>query len=301
MNLLINKYCILLIMFFSCIIAVSAQQGNEQENQRRLYLNISYFLPHNNIPYLVVSTKTKEERKFIPLENMNTALYMNEETDSALIGKNKTNEKGESKFFLPATLKYAWDSADTINFIAVMEANKEFESDRTELAITKARLEIDTFSAEETKHIIVTAREFKNGEWKAVPDVEVKISVGQLLGNLPVSEEAYYTTEDDGSVTAEFTRDSLPGDNKGNLVLIARTEENEVFGNIFTEMTVNWGVVPEPENLLHKRSLWATRFKTPYWLLGLAYTITGGVWAVLIYLFIQLLRIRRLGKIADRS
>ena len=94
----------------------------------------------------------------------------------------------------------------------------------------------------------------------------------------------------------KIKRDSLLGDSHGNLILVAKTENNETYGNIYAEKNVNWGVAPKIENILDKRSLWATRFKTPFWLLGLAYSIIGAVWGTLIYLIFQLIKIRKLGK-----
>jgi hypothetical protein len=82
-------------------------------------------------------------------------------------------------------------------------------------------------------------------------------------------------------VTAEFKRDSLLGDAKGNFILIARTEDNENFGNLFVEKNVNWGAAPVMDDAFNHRSLWATRSKTPIWLLGLAVAIIAGVWGTI--------------------
>jgi hypothetical protein len=78
--------------------------------------------------------------------------------------------------------------------------------------------------------------------------------------------------------------------------LIARTEDNENFGNLFAEKNVNWGVAPIMDDSFNHRSLWATRTKTPIWLLFLAYSIIAGVWGTLIYLIFQLIKIRKMGR-----
>ena len=136
----------------------------------------------------------------------------------------------------------------------------------------------------------------QNGEWVPAKDVELKIAVKRALGNLPIGDEETYTTDSTGSVTAEFERDSLLGDSKGNFILIARTEDNENFGNLFAEKIVNWGRPPVIDDSFNHRSLWATSTKTPIWLLVLAYSIIAGVWGTIIYLIFQMIRIRRLGK-----
>ena len=74
-----------------------------------------------------------------------------------------------------------------------------------------------------------------------------------------------------------------------------------MYGNLTVEKSVPWGVIVKHENNFNKRSLFATRDKTPLWLLFMAYSIIAGVWGVLIYLAIQLLKIRKLGKLLTQD
>jgi hypothetical protein len=126
--------------------------------------------------------------------------------------------------------------------------------------------------------------------------VEVKIMVKRLLGDLPIGDEESYTTDLTGQVTAEFKRDSLPGDKNGNLILLAKTEDNDLYGNLLIEKTCKWGKPLEDNNdEFNSRTLWGTRNKTPFWLLGIAYSIIIGVWSVIIFLVVQIFKIKRLG------
>jgi hypothetical protein len=114
---------------------------------------------------------------------------------------------------------------------------------------------------------------------------------------LSAGDEETYTTDSTGSVTVELKKDSLPGDEKGNIVLVAKVEDNDQYGNLFVEKTVPWGIVLKAEkNFFDQRTLWTTRFRTPLWLLLIAYSISAAVWGVLIYLIWQLIRIKRLSK-----
>lgn len=268
----------------------------EEKPVPELILNMRYFQPVNNIPYIQVSAKTKLERNFTPEKDITGNVYLNDTSANSLLGKIKTDEKGESRIFIPATFKSIWDSSTNFTFIAVTDIHNEFESKTTELQLTRARLTIDTSSDGETRNITATVTELKNGEWVPAKDVEVKISVKRLLGNLPVGEEETYTTDSTGTAIAEFTRDSLPGNSKGDLILEVRTEDNEYFGNLFVEKTVPWGVIPMTDNTFNNRSLWGTRSKTPIWLLTAANAIILGVWAVLIYIIILFFKIRNSGK-----
>ena len=295
MKLLKNKSGLIFITLLLAGIICNAQDSTGSE-KKELQLNVSYYQPQNNVPYLLVTTKTKVERRFIGVKDLKVNVYLNDETDSNLIQSFQSNATGEERVYIPISFKEVWKAASSFTFIAVAAANKEFDETKGQAQITKAKIEIDTSRTAETKSVIVNVNQLQNGEWVPAKEVELKIAVKRSLGNLPIGDEETYTTDSTGSVTAEFKRDSLLGNATGNFILIARTEDNENFGNLFVEKNVNWGVPPIINNSFDQRSLWATRNKTPVWLLGLAGSIIAGVWGTLIYLILQLLKIRKMGR-----
>jgi len=297
MKLLKNKSGFILITLLLAAIICNAQDSTGNE-KKELQLNVSYYHPQNNVPYLLVTTKTKVERKFIGVKDLKVNVYLGDVTDSNLIQSFQSNTTGEERIYLPMSFKEVWDAASSFTFFAVAPANNEFDETKGEVQVTKAKIEIDTSRTDETKNVIVNITQLQNGEWVPAKEVDLKIAVMRSLGNLPIGDEETYTTDSTGSVTAEFKRDSLFGDNKGNFILIARTEDNENFGNLFAEKIVNWGTAPVIDDSFDYRSLWATRSKTPIWLLGLAGSIIAGVWGTLIYLILQLIKIRKMGRTA---
>ena len=95
-------------------------------------------------------------------------------------------------------------------------------------------------------------------------------------GILSAGDEATYTTDSTGEVTAEFKKDSLPGDEKGNIVLAAVVEDNDQYGNLQVEKTVSWGVPFNPDNsFFNQRALWSTRSRTP--ILAIVYGLFDGI------------------------
>ena len=138
---------------------------------------------------------------------------------------------------------------------------------------------------------------YKNNQWVPAKDVEMKIGIERLGGILSAGDEQTYTTDSTGTATSEFKKDSLPGDQQGNFMLIAKVEDNDELGNLIVEKKVPWGVAMKPDNnFFAQRTLWSTRFRTPIWLLFMAYSIVIGVWGTIIYLVVQLVKISKLGK-----
>ena len=88
----------------------------------------------------------------------------------------------------------------------------------------------------------------------------------------------------------------MPGDEKGNIILVASVEENDSYGNLAVEKQVPWGKVAATSKHFWHRTLWSTGNRAPLWLLAMASGIIIGIWGTIIYLVWQILKIRKMGK-----
>ncbi len=260
-------------------------------------LILRYFCSDNKVPYLFVQSKWKVGKKYEPAKGIVVKLYLDNDSGSNLLGKVTTNEDGDAKAIIPPTLKPVWDNSETHTFIGISEATKEFDETRIEAAITKTKITIDTLTDGETRSITVNVSALNGTDWVPAKDVEMKIGISRLGGILSAGDEDTYTTDSTGNAIVEFKKDSLPGDVKGNIVLVARVEDNDQYGNLQIEKTVPWGVSFTPDNtFFNQRTLWSTRFRTPAWLLFMAYSIVIGVWGTIVYLVLQIVKIKKLSK-----
>lgn len=291
-------FIILLFLFGTAVSKINAQDSAASTT----VLSVRYFLPENKVPYIDVSTKKKMGRKFEPVKGIPVNVYFNEESATNLLGKIITDVNGEARVALPPSFKAAWDSLSEIKFLAVSDSSAGVESLSGDVTIKKAILVIDTTSAEGIRTVTAQLKEKKGNEWVAVKEIEMKLGIKRMLGNLTVGDADTYTSDSTGMASAEFKRDSIAGDEKGNLILVARVEDNDTYGNLVVEKSVPWGKAVKPDNsFFNQRTLWSTRFRTPYWLLFLAYSIGGGVWATIIYLITQILKIKKMGREYDRN
>jgi hypothetical protein len=283
----------LLALPFSAIAQDSAK--------RALVLNVSYYMINNKVVYLMVHTKTKIAKKFQPVTGVNINLFIDSDSSGNHIGSVTTDKNGEGKAIIPPGLKTVWERSPNHTLLAVSEANKEFESTSAEALITKSKITIDTLADAEARTIVVNVSSFNGSAWMPVPAVEMKVGVHRISGSiLSAGDEPTYTTDSTGTVNAEFKKEQLPGDEKGNIVLTAKVEDNEQLGNLVIEKTVPWGVTEKIDNgFFDQRTLWSTRFRTPLWLLFMAYSIVIGVWGTIIYLVFQIIKIKKLGTAAS--
>lgn len=258
-----------------------------------LVLGVKYYNDNNAAQHLVVSAKSKIDGKFQKIGNIAVKVFItNDSNKNNFIGAGITSERGEFILFIPPSAKTEWLKSATQNFIAISAANKLYDEARAETIITKAKIKIDTADGK-----IVNAKLFikVDTSWQPMAGVEMLLAVKRLDGNLNISETATYTSDSAGAISGEFKRDSLPGDQKGNLVLIANIIDNDVYGNIEAETTVPWGKPLVYTTNYNHRSLFARRGHSPIWLELLAYGIIVLVWAVIIYLGFQIRKIIKLG------
>jgi hypothetical protein len=194
---------------------------------------------------------------------------------------------------IPTALKEVWDAAESHTFYASVTETKKYSSRDGELTIGKARISIDTADDRNIKAVVT---QLKNKEWVPVKGVDVKVGIKRFDSYLPIGDDPSYTTDSLGTITAEFKKAKMPGDEKGNIIVVARIEDNDQFGNITAEKQVPWGEHYVYTTTYGERTLWSTRLRTPIWLLVLAYSIVISVWGTLVYLIALLIKIKKLGK-----
>jgi hypothetical protein len=95
--------------------------------------------------------------------------------------------------------------------------------------------------------------------------------------------------------SSDFALPGLPGDSAGNIILIAKLEDNDVYGNLTSEKIVPWGIPTRYISDFDRRSLSARQGRTPLPLAFIAWSIALAVWAVIFYLVFQIRKIKKLG------
>lgn len=288
----INTYLLVLLgLFIISVETVSVQKDTKTSEE---VVKLKYYNTNNSIQYLIIESVLKTGKKLTPFKNKSYNLYLDSISTEKLIAKVTKDETGKAKSFLPIILKQAWDANPQHKFIAVTAGT---ENSVTEIEVTKAKINIDTSSTDELKSITVQVLKYENSEWVPVSDVEMKVGYQRLGSILSAGDEATYTTDSTGSVTVEVTKTNLPEDSKGNIILVAKVEDNDIIGNLLVQKSAAWGTVTKLSlGFFNQRTLWSTRFKTPVRLLFMTYSIILTMWGTLVYLVFQVLKIKKLGK-----
>jgi hypothetical protein len=129
---------------------------------------------------------------------------------------------------------------------------------------------------------------------KPVTGAEIKLFAKRYFGNLVIGGAK--NTDSLGKAVFNFPID-LPGDSTGFVRMFAKLSDEERFGDIRADTSLNAGVPTWNPPLNEKRAMWNVVQKTPIWLLLAYSTVVIIVWAVILYIIYQLLIIFRLGKV----
>ncbi|CAN5419713.1 hypothetical protein BH10BAC3_BH10BAC3_28230 [soil metagenome] len=285
-----NKHSILLIALFFLLQPNSSLA--QEDTVAQPVVKLHYFNNNNKVQYLILTSMLKKNKKLTPQKNKTYQLFIDSSSSQNLVAKLLTDENGKAKAFIPPSLKTAWDATAKHTFI-VLDGKEEVISD---FVITKAKINLSTGLTDSVKNITASVLKLENNEWIPAADVEIKIGIERLGSILSAGDAETYTTDSTGTVTVELKKDSLPGDTHGNYIIAAKVEDNDEYGNLLVEKSEPWGVLQKIDtNFFNQRTLWTTRFRTPYWLLLMAYSIIIAVWGTLLYLIIQLVKIKRIG------
>ena len=292
-NQCITSYISLAIILFAGLPGVNVQAQDTEKPP--LVVTMSYFSSNNSYQYLTLNAKSKTTGRFQPVSGVEINLYLNKDSSGkgiGTIGKVVTDEKGHAAANIPPALAQLWNSTVAHTFIAVTEKTNEYAGTTTEIEIQKAKLTIDTA---DDKNVTATLSEFKGNAWVPVKGVDIKLGICRLGGSLQIGDDAAYTTDSLGHVTGEFKKLGIPGDVKGNIVLVAKVEDNDQYGNLRVEKSEPWGTKFIAEKDFFHRALWASRFHSPVWLVVIAYSIIIAVWGTIIYLIFMLIKIKKIG------
>jgi hypothetical protein len=170
---------------------------------------------------------------------------------------------------------------------AVFAGNKLMESAEETIQFKRALLTINP--VKEDSLLTVNARlvDISTGTETPVPETTIGVYVKRLFGMQKLGE---ITTDENGEGSLEIPN-GIPGDARGNLILVTRVDESEVFGNLEASSTQNWGVKVSDQLQGQPRALWSSN--PPIWMLITFIVLMLAVWGHYLVIVYELFRLRK--------
>lgn len=179
------------------------------------------------------------------------------------------------------------DGEGKLNFKATFAGKDSIEAAEEVVAVKRARLEITPVKEDSILTAKVKLVDLSTGTETPVDSTTVGVYVKRMFSALKLGEGA---TDEAGEATIEIPN-NLPGDDKGNLTLLARLDESDTYGNLEGSVVQQWGTAVSSELKELPRALWSPH--PPIWMLVTFVVLMSAVWGHYLVIIIQLFRLRR--------
>lgn len=207
------------------------------------------------------------------------------------LGKSKTDQEGNAVLRvalggLPA------EKDGMITYSAHFAGKGKYGAADASVSAKPARIRL-FFSIEDSVRILKVTATQRNekGEEVAIPNETVPIYVPRLFSLLKIGE---VSLDESGTGTLEFPS-QIVGDTLGNLTILARIEEHDVFGFAQGQNKINWGVHKQYYKAeVPSRELWTPI--APMWMIITLIIMLAGVWAHYFYAVFELVMIKMMSE-----
>ena len=223
-----------------------------------------------------------------PIGNATLHFYYQLGDSLFLINTISTNSEGLAICNLDG-LDLVGDQEGFMKCLCSFSGNKQYSSARQQLIIKNLQISLSFQLIDTTKTIVIKGIESTGrGDQKVIDFTSVELFTPTLFGEMLIGSVEFMN----GYATLDFPTD-IPGDEEGNIEVIARIMENGNYGNLVLTSTKNWGkeFIPQMDMAHHK--LWTT--DPPVWMLISFIVLLGGVWSLYIIVFFKVRRMKKTG------
>jgi len=161
------------------------------------------------------------------------------------------------------------------------------ESAEEVVSVKRARLEITPVKEDSLLSVKVKLIDLSTGTETPVAETDLGVFVKRMYSALKLGEGK---TDEAGEALIQIPN-NLPGDAHGNITLLAKLDENEVYGNLEAAVTQPWGTPVSDELKALPRALWSTL--PPLWMPITFLILMTAVWGHYIVIIFELFRLRK--------
>jgi len=161
------------------------------------------------------------------------------------------------------------------------------ESAEEVVSVKRARLEITPVKEDSLLSVKVKLIDLSTGTETPVAETDLGVFVKRMYSALKLGEGK---TDEAGEALIQIPN-NLPGDAHGNITLLAKLDESEVYGNLEAAVTQPWGTPVSDELKALPRALWSTL--PPLWMPITFLILMTAVWGHYIVIIFELFRLRK--------
>lgn len=268
--------------------AAPAEEPAAEEESAMISPSVEFLATqkNDNTIDLKAALKAKIKGQVNLLHSLKVSFFIVTDSGETEIGKAVTDRSGKALFNYKADPALA-DKEGKYHFKASVAGNKNMEAAEEELYVKRALLSITPVKEDSLLTVQVKLMDISAATETPVPEATIGIYVKRLFGVMKVGEG---TTDENGELSVEIPA-GIPGDNKGNLTLLAKLDESELYGNLEAAAVQAWGKPVSNKMEDQPRALWSSH--PPLWMLITFAVLMVAVWGHYIVIVFELFRLRK--------
>lgn len=267
------------------VLAFHIVEPSYSQSKNTSRLKVAYNQESDNSRYLKGSIIVRVKR-YEPLANVPIEISRIDDDNEIMFGNVTTNINGEFIYKLENDIQDWMNPEGVIEFNITYKGNDTIRRASRNVSLILASLEIDFKEDEDEKIVEVNAfRVSPEGHKEAIEDTKIAVYVKSLFSPLLIGTE---NTDSEG-VAKVVLPDDLPGNRKGELMVLVKINEHENYGTISNEAIVNWGIPYTPPEV-KQRGLGDT--DAPLWMVYTLIVLLSAVWFHYLYVIFMIIKIK---------
>ncbi len=279
-----------LITCFVLIFLIGGLQISEAQEAKkhRIRLSADYIKIMDSISYINIGASARIDRSTVALSGLDLEILNVTEDDDILLGKVKTDINGDARYTIGKLDKIVADSTQVYNLNVRFKGNDTLKRASRGLEIKDAEIVASHVQIDSVNYIRAVLREIATDS--LIEGENMVVQVQRLFLPLRLGEEFNYT-DDSGTILVPV-EEGIPGVN-GILTIEAVLQDHDEYGTVKAIVNAPIGTVIVDESDFDERTMWGGRGKAPWFMLVFPNLIIFTIWGYLIYLIINLYRIKK--------
>jgi hypothetical protein len=252
-------------------------------------LNLLYECISSDTVKLTANLSVRKEDGIVVLENAKIQFKAYSGSKEMSLGNVTTDPDGNAVTLISAKPGLPTDRDGKTTYSASFTGTSKYAPASSSVTAKRAKINVTFSQQDSVRNIHLKALQVEwNGEEKPLSKQTVNVYIPRLFSLLKIGEAEL---DANGEAFVEFPQ-KLVGDSLGNLLIIAKIEENDLFGTVKGEASVTWGI-PKQYYTAEKpsRELWTP--VAPIWMIITLIIMLTGVWAHYLYAVFQMIMIKR--------
>jgi len=259
-----------------------------QDEEKGVLLNVVYQRDHSAQVVLTATIVDEEEEE--PVSGAVIKFYTLADSLEVLLGAATANEEGVAVLSIQED-KVSKAADGLMEFAVRFEGNDTFGANKETASWKDLEMEINFVEEDEQRNIEVSLMSWDDeGNKIPVPEMDVYLFAPRMFSQLPIGE---IWIEEDGKGRVAFP-EALPGDDSGNIQVLAKITDSDEYGNYASFKSIDWGIAVSHEAGEIPRSLWSP--SAPIWMQVTFIILMSGVWYHFFLVIYKLWRIKDYGK-----